>query len=724
MKNFFGIENDDFFDKNIAKVLDGPAGSAKSSNVHSIFTDAGKPYKRDTSTNKLKRDAERRYGGDVDTIAGGLFLTVNGIFFSKPKPPECENIVIDEILQTDARVLDWVKEWVGKVNIIICTDTHQMLAPVYGDTLLRKFEEFCKQPFVMYTKLEKTYRPRTAETEAYYYEAYKAVDTDENLYRRDRGKFKNISFAEMPYNHNDIYICHTNACERYLFEAFRIADDYEAPLIPKGMIARKSIEDPTRYPIMCQQDVNGKQLCYLQPEHIGTPTRYQGSEVTLEQTLYYLVEPNSRITPREWYTVISRLYDIQNLVIVTCDIPKKIVLTEYNGRPIKDFKAKTLSEDVELSDGRKLSDLCKTDERTVSMPAADFDKIVSTFTDTDTTHFSTSKFFYDGKRILSDATEPADGPINPKAVSMSSLLNKEPDFDFGYMAAFMQNYEKMQKHYFGKVEQDLTTCPAITGSGGLKGKRDYQFGIDMKAAFPSILKNEWLPTGGIFYPRQDGMEQKIAHTDKFDWYIGCVSGQCGLVPWASVKRAMASGYTDFYYIGSSSQKQGSRMGDKLHELAFRSIESDRKRKAIHYGLMNRPWISGIDYEDGKPKAYTIDERSNHQLLKLTIDSYMDCIMYDIKREIYKDFFEFETSGLIKTDCLYFDYDGDIEELGDRIAKKLPGYDFRIFKNSEADKHDNVLYQTYKDLLPEKEVIKIEDRERKRAARAAARRARA
>lgn len=159
-------------------------------------------------------------------------------------------------------------------------------------------------------------------------------------------------------------------------------------------------------------------------------------------------------------------------------------------------------------------------------------------------------------------------------------------------------------------------------------------------------------------------------------------------------------------------------------MAFRSIEVNRKRQAIHYGLMGRPWIAGIDYEDGKPTAYTIDERSNHQLLKLTIDSYMDCIMYDVKREIYKDFFDFETSGLIKTDCLYFDYEGDIHELGDRISAKLPGYDFRIFRNSAADKNENILYQTYKDLLPEAEVVKNEDRERKRAARAAARRARA
>ena len=161
------------------------------------------------------------------------------------------------------------------------------------------------------------------------------------------------------------------------------------------------------------------------------------------------------------------------------------------------------------------------------------------------------------------------------------------------------------------------------------------------------------------------------------------------------------------------------MVGELYEMAFRSIEKKKKRQEIHYGLLNRSYISGIDYKDGKPQAYTIDERSNHQLLMLTIESYMDCIMYDIKREIYKDFFDFETSGLIKTDCLYFDYEGDIKELGDRIARKLPEYDFRIFKNSEKDKHENVLYKTYNDLLPEKEVKKVKDRERKRAAKARA-----
>lgn len=720
MSNFFGISDEDFLNKNIVKVLDGIAGSAKSSNVNKILTDNGIVYGRYTSTNKLKRDAVKRYGGNVDTIAGGLFTTVDGVFFSDKKSPSYETIVIDEILQTDSRVLDWVAEWVGKVNIIICTDTHQMLAPVCGDSLLRKFEEFCKQPFVLYVLLDKTYRARTKETEEYYYETYGSVLSGEDLYRRDKSRFKNISFAEMSYTHNDVYICHTNACEKFMFEAFRIADDYEAPLIPKGMIARKNIEDATKYPIMCQQDVNGKQLSYLQPEYVATPTRYQGSEVTLEQKLYYLVEPGSHVTPREWYTVVSRLYDIHNLVIVVCDMPKKVVLTEYNGKPIKNLKAKALSEDVELSDGRKLSEVCKTDEKTVIIPADDFGRIVGAFEDTADTHFSKSKFFFNGKRVLSDETEAEGGPVSKKAITMSSLLNKEPDFDYDYMGAFMQNYERTQKSYFGEMKQDLTTYPSINGNDGSKSKRDYCYGLDLKAAYPTILHQEFLPTGGIFYPRQKDLVENFVHTDKYDWYIGTVAGQAGLFPWCSVKRAMAAGYTDFYYIGSSSQKHGSRMGGKLHEMAFTSIESNDKRKNVHYGLMARAYISGIDYKDGKPQAYAIDERANHQLLMMAIISYLDCIMYDIKREVYKNFFEFETSGLINIDCLYFDYEGDIKELGDRIAHKLPGYDFRIFKNSEQDKHENVLYKTYKDLLPEKEVKKIKDRERKRAAKANAR----
>ena len=159
------------------------------------------------------------------------------------------------------------------------------------------------------------------------------------------------------------------------------------------------------------------------------------------------------------------------------------------------------------------------------------------------------------------------------------------------------------------------------------------------------------------------------------------------------------------------------MGNRLYEMSNKSIETNEKRKGVHYGLLARSYLFGIDYKDDAPTAYAVSERSIHQLLMIAIKTRLDAIMYDIKREVYGDPFSMATSGLLNADCLYFDYDGDICELGERIAAKIPNYDFRIFKNGKEDKTGDVLYKNYEDLKSDKELKKIRDRERMRAKRA-------
>ena len=107
--NVFGISDDDMLNPQIVKVICGIAGSAKSSNIDKFFRMKGIDYARFTSTNKLKRDARDRYGCHCDTIAGGLFHTDDGLFFSEEKDSPYENIVIDEILQTDVKVIEWIR---------------------------------------------------------------------------------------------------------------------------------------------------------------------------------------------------------------------------------------------------------------------------------------------------------------------------------------------------------------------------------------------------------------------------------------------------------------------------------------------------------------------------------------------------------------------------------------------------------------------------------------
>lgn len=125
----FNISDEDFLDKTKVKIIDGKAGAGKSSKIDAYLKEKNIPYARYTSTNALKRDAQKRYEGtECDTIAGGLFTTEDGHFYCEMKSPDVHTVVIDEILQTSERVIDWIKENRGIYNIIVTTDTRQMLA--------------------------------------------------------------------------------------------------------------------------------------------------------------------------------------------------------------------------------------------------------------------------------------------------------------------------------------------------------------------------------------------------------------------------------------------------------------------------------------------------------------------------------------------------------------------------------------------------------------------
>ena len=123
----FSFTEDQFLDPNLVKVVYGVAGRGKSSIINDFFRSHNIPYLWTTSTNKLKRDAIERYGCEASTVCSALFSSENGQFYLEEKEPECRTIIIDEILQTSPKVLEWVRHHAGKYNIIILTDMKQML---------------------------------------------------------------------------------------------------------------------------------------------------------------------------------------------------------------------------------------------------------------------------------------------------------------------------------------------------------------------------------------------------------------------------------------------------------------------------------------------------------------------------------------------------------------------------------------------------------------------
>lgn len=124
----FSFSDEDFLNPNLVKVVYGVAGRGKSSIINEFFKQRNIPFLWTTSTNKLKRDAIERYGCEASTVCSALFTSENGRFYIEEKDPECHTVIIDEILQTSPKVLEWIKNHKGRYNIIVMTDTHQMLA--------------------------------------------------------------------------------------------------------------------------------------------------------------------------------------------------------------------------------------------------------------------------------------------------------------------------------------------------------------------------------------------------------------------------------------------------------------------------------------------------------------------------------------------------------------------------------------------------------------------
>lgn len=726
----FGISREIMLDCNKIKIICGIAGSAKSSSIDTFFNRIGESYGRYTSTNKLKRDAKERYGCYCDTIAGGLFSTIDGRFFADEKDVDFKNIVIDEVLQTDPKIFEWVRNNRGSYNIIITTDENQMLNSENGEFMLREFKRLYNESYSIYVELTKTYRARDEKTERYFNICYQSVSEKDNRFKLDSKWFRQINFQELRYNHTDVFICHSNSIELELYREWDIYNDYSADLISKGSIARKEEIDPFKYPIIPQAQTPRANIPYLQPVNVGSVTRYQGSEVAQNQTLYFLVGRGDFVNNREWYTAVTRLWTINNLVIVWCDIKKIKPLKIYNDKPVKETGWYSLTDDILLSDGSKLSDVIKDrDSKDVFLSDVDMQKILEKIPSDSNIYYNRNAVLFGDKVIKRSYTEENDSPPR-NAPTMLGFLQKEPDFTYDYLPDFYRAFETVQKQRYNgaKVTEDilvppsiiaqerdaLTPFPSVSEYENIRSRNSYRYALDFHSSYPCILYNEKLPTGSFFYPRVPECKDDKFHTSictgMVDWYISyCDIFPEGCICTGELVRFIQShtlDYSEFHYIGTSSCKKGSRMGAKLHEMAYRTVESKSLIKHVHYGLADRPYVERIEFDDsGNNKSYALNKTQNHQLLMLAIRSYQCLNILKLAHFIYGDFHH----GVVNADCLYFDSQSRVQRLGKQLAPLVPGYDFRICNNKEGK--NRILFKTYQDIPTATELAKEKRRKK-------------
>lgn len=654
MDGIYNISAADMLDASKVKVIHGIAGSGKSSTVDRFFKDNSISYMRLTSTNKLKRDAADRYDCDNKTVCSGLFTNADGKFYMEEKDPECKNIVIDEILQTNPKVIDWIAHHVGRYNIIVLTDAHQMLICDGGAHMLQRFQELCKANFTISVELNKTLRARDPETEAYITAMYNADSDKATAYHDDCSNFDMIDYADMSYNMHDIYICHTNDIEDMLYRDKLITSGVynDCDVIPKGHIASKIPKDLSKYPIMSQKQAERtRSKSYLQMANIGSCTRYQGSECRDDQTLYYIVNAGSKVTNREWYTVISRCWSIKSIKIVIMQ-QAETKIKMLCGKPVKTAITYAMRGDQPI-------------EGTVTR--AQMMELLSGATNPDY-YYDRDRIYYNGKLVVVDGTAAA----TKNKISAGSLLKKESAFDFNFMDSVYQIIT-------GKGI-DHVIC-AHLAKGGTKSTDKYIYQIDMHSAYPHILKYEDMPIDGHIYDSYD--------PDHINFYI-VKSGYIktgALITDKLNTYITAHGCKTEFCFGTDKQ-HGSKMGDRLIDMCYKSKKSKQDAKLVHYGYFQKKYI-----------AYNIDEdcyvrypQYNHELIMAAVSSdlcYMMVTIMDLTN----------TSGHFLCDALFFD-DDHIDDIKACMTDRFPNYDYRIIKNgkpTETDRHGEVLYKSFADL---------------------------
>lgn len=681
-----GMAEADLLNPHIIKVIDGIAGAGKSSALHNFFIKNNIKYARYTSTNRLKMDAEDRYQMPVKTIASGLFRTVNGKFYAEQRKPECDIILIDEVLQTDAEVFEWSFSNIGTASIIILTDSNQTLAPESEAKMKKAFDSFCKDPRVVVSNINVSMRPRTDKTSTLYDFAFHAVGAETNVFDQLRNK---LNRAALPseFDENAVYICHTNDLEEYLYGKYELRNRYDLPLIPKGTIAARPPRDIRKYPIMPQSDTK-QHTGYYQIANIATPTRYQGSEVYQGQRLYYLVNPNSFVGNREFYTVITRCQDIEDLYLVIVDDKPPIVLDKYQGAPIlKECVARIDRADMLPGNVHTVGDWidAKAENNKLTLDESLIRHAVQKHVPPKGYVYRTNAAICDGVIISSPL------PEKTTARTMPSLLKREGVFDYGYLPEFFKICESKHLPVYGihgpmLIEEKARHRNCVRYS---------QYALDLKAAYPHILKYAELPNNSWISetPREGGLDLYVVTGGKY-------------LKWGSIvtKRLQEEIPEEEYaYICTVSSQTGSNMGDWLHEMAHRSVEANDKIKSVHYGYAERQYLKPVEYSGRIPTSYVLRPQDNHGLLMCAIRSELCRIMARLERAI--------SGGLgysgFTVDCIYFDHD-NIEAVSDDLKMIIDPYDFRI-----TDRHDDdqIIYQTYQDLPTEAEYKKMKRRKK-------------
>lgn len=660
---------------NLAKqritVIEGIAGSAKTSTVVKVLQDAGVDYMHTTSTNKLKRDIEKRFNHPAKTVASALFRTEDGCFYRSERRIEEQYVIIDEILQTDPRIYSWIYN--NKDNhIIICTDSKQMLSPISGEKMLYGLQKVENVEKSLY--LYKTYRPVNSRTEELYNYLYNVPSDSYDVFSKLKRLFGTINYnPDTAYSSDNVYLCHTNTIEKMLYKNWDLYNDYNNEnILPKGTLANRFNGTIRKtHPILPQKDI-GRCENYYQIGNIGSVVRYQGSEVDPGHTLYFLVNEHSRVSNRELYTMVTRAKDYHDIkIVIVPEEPKvSITLDTFCG--------------LEVREPRFL----KADISEEQIPAKEIDDILNKANLEDQEENSRLKVLYncivnkDGKILKASDIKQ----IKSEIPGIIKYLKKEPQAVFERTDAVYYGIEQLNKKGLGI--EGIRTLRSY--NPGIQKRRDmFKYEIDLYSAYPAIWKRYKILDGSTFSLDDNGeIKLYVLTTPESGIYGDIVTEEFLQYMNENGENLKAD------FLGSCDILRSDTIGDKLNDLAYKDIESKAKLKKMYYGYMQKPYLEYCTVKnenDEKEKVFLRIANREYEMQMAYIQSQLALTMAKIRKVVAGDCH----NGYSVVDALFFnDY---TEDMIKQLENVVPGYDYRIKKHDWRNKKEEIIYQTYKDL---------------------------
>jgi hypothetical protein len=545
-----------------------------------------------------------------------------------------------------------------------------MLSPESEDKMMEAFTKLRMQKNVIYTTVKDTLRPRDKKTKKIYDKFYSIADTA-MMFNVDNlsTTFPNIiDYKDMTYSPNDAYITHDNLTEDFLYRDKSFTTNPTLELIPKGFLASRPPKDLSSYPVLSQIEAERTHAkAYTQIMNVGSAVRFQGSEVTTDQKLYYLVQPNSLISARELYTVLTRMWSIDSFVIVITDTPTPYELNTFKGLPVKTHKY------LALDNKDKITTVMTNKEMDDMLKEYDTDKIYYDRDEVKSTHGGYTRYIRKGVHVEISEEKP-----KRRTSSAGSLAKRDASLNYSYMD---QVYSILDEH-------ELTHVKSIHR---LNKRQPASYELDIFSAHPTMLKYEKMPIDGK-------LEISGPNPDMLNFYV--VRNTKGMFTQDAIVTDDLKNYLtendlcECEYLFSTPYKIGCFPGDWLYKKAHDTVESKKEIKTVHYGYYQKPYLKKSLMGD----CYVRYENYIYELLICQVFSqllYYMLTLYNIVdgKDICVDAVTFE--------C----YNEDVLK---RIKDALPDYiDFRIRTSKE-----DIVYQTY-ETLPTRAQKKVAQRRESR-----------